>query len=430
MQPPRQKDSEEIHLSVVATSRNDNHGGSLTCRMQHFVNGFVAQCKRHNLRAELIMVEWNPPSDRVPLAQELRWPDDTGPCDIRIITVPPEVHQTFDHSDKLPLFQMIAKNVGIRRARGRFVLATNIDILFSDESIIYMRDRLRDGVLYRNDRIDVPTEVPHDHDFAKVLDWCWKNYFRINANGITVVKSSDGWSNFELLKAYMVGPKLRWFIMNLKKAVLNLPAKFIQAARNRLLFQPANRLPLQKIQLAHSVVRMPIDLGHKISIFLISIPFSIARSFVGAFFHTLHFLSKPCPFTNACGDFTLLSQSDWRRLHGYPEWAMYSFHLDSVLLYQAKAAGIQERYMGRRAAVFHIEHQPGSGFTPEDPSKLFERLTRNGIPYLDWNKDVVPLIDRISQADGQERIKSYQLAGPDWGLATLTLEETKIGCDP
>ena len=28
---------------------------------------------------------------------------------------------------------MIAKNVGIRRARGEFVLATNIDILFSSE---------------------------------------------------------------------------------------------------------------------------------------------------------------------------------------------------------------------------------------------------------------------------------------------------------
>ena len=49
------------HLSVVATTRNDNHGGSLTYRMQHFVDGFVEQCKRHQLSAELILVEWNPP---------------------------------------------------------------------------------------------------------------------------------------------------------------------------------------------------------------------------------------------------------------------------------------------------------------------------------------------------------------------------------
>src|SRR5262249_42217669 len=31
-------------LSVVAASRNDDHGGDLRARMQHFVNGFVAQC--------------------------------------------------------------------------------------------------------------------------------------------------------------------------------------------------------------------------------------------------------------------------------------------------------------------------------------------------------------------------------------------------
>src|SRR5688500_10937699 len=63
-----------LHLSVVATSRNDNHGGFLTHRMQHFVDGLAAQCARHGLRAELILVEWNPPADRVPLAEELRWP--------------------------------------------------------------------------------------------------------------------------------------------------------------------------------------------------------------------------------------------------------------------------------------------------------------------------------------------------------------------
>jgi len=33
---------------------------------------------------------------------------------------------------------MIAKNVGIRRARGRFVLSTNIDILLSNELVDYI----------------------------------------------------------------------------------------------------------------------------------------------------------------------------------------------------------------------------------------------------------------------------------------------------
>ena len=34
--------------------------------------------------------------------------------------------------------------------------------------------------------------------------------------------------------------------------------------------------------------------------------------------------------TNACGDFTLLHRDVWFALRGYPEWPMYSMHLDSV----------------------------------------------------------------------------------------------------
>ncbi len=48
------------YLSVVATARNDNHGGNMLRRMQIFVNGFLEQCRRHQLDAELILVEWNP----------------------------------------------------------------------------------------------------------------------------------------------------------------------------------------------------------------------------------------------------------------------------------------------------------------------------------------------------------------------------------
>src|SRR4026208_1371898 len=100
----------DIHLSIVATSRNDDHGGVLLRRTQHFVDGFVAQCKRHGIRAELILVEWNPPPERAPLIRELRWPADPGPCDIRIVTVPPDVHRTFENAESIRLFQMLAKN--------------------------------------------------------------------------------------------------------------------------------------------------------------------------------------------------------------------------------------------------------------------------------------------------------------------------------
>src|SRR3954451_127664 len=174
-------DSEPL-LSVVATSRNDNHGENLLRRMQTFVNNFIGQCIRHNLRAELILVEWNPPADRPRLAQALRWPADTGPCQVRIIEVPPELHRRFRHSEALPLFQMIAKNVGIRRARGEFILCTNIDILMSDELVRFLASgKLERGKMYRIDRMDVMTDVPVDAAVEEQLRYCESHYLRVNA---------------------------------------------------------------------------------------------------------------------------------------------------------------------------------------------------------------------------------------------------------
>jgi hypothetical protein len=109
--------------------------------MQVFVEAWINQAKRHNLSSELIVVEWNPPAGRERLAKTLRWPNDTGPCDVRIIEVPPEVHSRYRHAAASPWYPMIARNVGIRRARGEFILATNTDIVFSDELVRFLASR-------------------------------------------------------------------------------------------------------------------------------------------------------------------------------------------------------------------------------------------------------------------------------------------------
>src|SRR5579862_1186662 len=169
------------YLSMVAASRNDDHGGSLLRRMQTFVNAFLAQCRRHGLSAELILVEWNPSADRPRLAEALRWPQDLGPCQVRIIEVPPELHQRYQHADALPLYQMIAKNVGIRRASGRFVLASNIDILLNDEMVRFLAaSRLDPRRMYRADRYDAMTDVPVDAPPDEQLAYCRTHLLRVN----------------------------------------------------------------------------------------------------------------------------------------------------------------------------------------------------------------------------------------------------------
>lgn len=176
------RDQHAPYISVVVTARNDDHGGNLLHRMQVFVDAWINQTKRHHLDSELIIVEWNPPGERVRLREALRWPEDTGPCRVRIIEAPPEVHDRYRHAAALPLYQMIAKNAGIRRARGEFVLATNIDIVFSDELVQFLASRrLERGRLYRIDRHDVMSDVPVDGTLDEQLAYCRSHVIRLCA---------------------------------------------------------------------------------------------------------------------------------------------------------------------------------------------------------------------------------------------------------
>jgi hypothetical protein len=187
------QDPDAPYLSVVVTARNDDHGGNLLRRMQIFVDAWINQAKRHQLPSELILVEWNPLPDRERLLTALRWPSDTGPCKVRVIEVPPEVHARYHHSTALALYQMIAKNVGIRRARGEFILATNIDIVFSDELMLFLAQRrLEKGHMYRIDRTDVMSDVPLDGTLDEQLAYCRANLIRVFAREGPFPLTADG----------------------------------------------------------------------------------------------------------------------------------------------------------------------------------------------------------------------------------------------
>jgi len=195
----------EPYLSLVVTARNDDHGGNLLGRMQAFVSGWIAQANRHRIPSELIVVEWNPPQDRPRLREALQWPPDMGNCQARFIEVPPELHARYAYAAALPLYQMIAKNVGIRRARGRFILATNIDILFSSELAGYIAlQKLESGRMYRIDRHDVMSDIPVDQSIEDQLAYCATHLIRLNARDGTFPVTPDGQRT--LAKEDLAGP--------------------------------------------------------------------------------------------------------------------------------------------------------------------------------------------------------------------------------
>lgn len=340
--------SNRPYVSVVVTARNDDHGGNLPHRMNVFARGWVEQCDRHGLQSELIFVEWNPPADRAGLAEAVNWLGRSQRCDVRIIAVPAEVHATIEHAAALPLFQMIAKNAGIRRARGEFVLATNVDLLFSDQLMRRLARRcLREDRMYRVDRHDVEAEIPANIPLEAQLRWCSVHLLRVNERvGTRNMRTG------ELHRNYW---PMTW--------------------RVRL---------LETLQ----------DWG--------AIP-AVTRQ-------RLHL--------NACGDFTLLSRAMWEKLRGYPEWPIFSMHLDSLLCTAAHFAGAREVVLPD--PVYHIEHATGSGWTPEGQQQLEQRIRAKGLPMLsdlEFNQHCIHM-----------RRKRAPMAwnDADWGLAKLNLPE----CDP
>jgi len=173
------------YISFVTVARNDDHGGNFLDRMQVFISALLQQIKKHNLNAELIIVDWNPPADRPKLSQVLSSSFSSEffkniPCKIRVIEVPSEIHKRFQCSDKLMLFQMIGKNVGIRRAHGEYVVATNVDLLFSDDLIKSLASKsLKPEFFYRIDRYDVDG-IPNGDSVQEQLDYCEDNLIRVH----------------------------------------------------------------------------------------------------------------------------------------------------------------------------------------------------------------------------------------------------------
>ena len=172
-----------IYLSIVAASRNDNHGNNLDERTNLFIKSLAENCKKYKIQSELILVEWNQIpntktlSDRLDLAT-----NEYFHC--KIVTVSQKHHLNLPNSDRLKFFQMIAKNVGIRRASGKFVLATNIDVIINQNLYQFIsKKKLKEKTIYRCDRHCIQynysgnIEDSHLDQFTNFID---KKYYSID----------------------------------------------------------------------------------------------------------------------------------------------------------------------------------------------------------------------------------------------------------
>lgn len=103
-------------------------------------------------------------------------PKDLGPLTIRFIVVPLSVHKKYNSSAKINLVLPAAWNIGIRRAKGQFILPTNTDILFSDELISFLSlENLKKDIFYRTVRYGVNIDNLKTVSFKNKFDFWKKN---------------------------------------------------------------------------------------------------------------------------------------------------------------------------------------------------------------------------------------------------------------
>jgi hypothetical protein len=147
------------YVSFVTYGRNDGYTPSYVRRVSRATACLAHQLDRAGVDAEIIIADWNPPSDRPLLIDQLGVPKALRHVSIRGLIVAPEHHNAFVGAAERGIHAGEAANVGLRRARGRFATPKASDTFFSPQTIAMLARRdLDEGTMYRIDRHDVVVE--------------------------------------------------------------------------------------------------------------------------------------------------------------------------------------------------------------------------------------------------------------------------------
>lgn len=134
-------------VSAVVVGRNDDYMPNFPERLR----ATIAWNLRHGI-SEVVFVEWNPPGQNELLSPGVAEEFDSASCYV----VSPVVHQRLCRNPNLALLEYHAKNVGVRRARGEWILATNADVALGPDTVRSLRRGLvAPDVAWTAQRVDI-----------------------------------------------------------------------------------------------------------------------------------------------------------------------------------------------------------------------------------------------------------------------------------
>jgi hypothetical protein len=148
------------YLSIIGWVRNDGYMEGYIERIQRSLRLLINQLDRYQVPAEIVIVEWNPPADRPLVADIVGGCRGEGHVTVRFVTVDARYHQSLIGSQFKGMHVVNAANVGLRRARGKFLVPKGMDTFLTDSVIAQIsRAQLKDDEFYRCDRYDVKVQT-------------------------------------------------------------------------------------------------------------------------------------------------------------------------------------------------------------------------------------------------------------------------------
>jgi hypothetical protein len=176
-------------ISVVIIGKNDDYGGNLTHRFTHCLNVLTQSFD------EVIYVDWK--SNGKTLIEEVIENIERKDKIKSYIVTEQDIQNNNPEYIDYSIVEVIARNIGIRRATNEWILVTNVDVLIEKFDL----SEFDKQTLYTSARTDVPEDVHLNYnDSIELLNFVKenKNTFKVQPDAVidgkSVWDSGDVWS--------------------------------------------------------------------------------------------------------------------------------------------------------------------------------------------------------------------------------------------
>jgi hypothetical protein len=199
-----------MKISAVIISRNDNYGGHLNERAIYAINSAI------NTYDEVFYIDWN--SETHSLLYDIK--DNLQlKGNLKHIVITPEIASILTNNDPQAqkCCEVLARNIGIRRATGDYIVSTNIDIIHPKrediETIINSSDN---NTMYTLSRRDVTWDIIKEFHGGEIKFDEWdklRDYIYINSEERVIeekTSTSDDYSIINCCGDFQLAPKHIW----------------------------------------------------------------------------------------------------------------------------------------------------------------------------------------------------------------------------